>query len=1106
MRCPGCNTDNRPGRRFCAGCGQPLPAGCPACGFQNAPDDRFCGGCGKPLHAAAPGPAGAASPEASAPETWPPETPSGEIRPVTVMFVDISGYTALSGRLDAEDTHRLLARFFETVDAIVVRFGGRIDKHIGDSVMALFGAPISHGNDPERAMLAAIAIHAAMPALSEAVGHRLKVHIGIATGEVIASGLGSSAHSAYTVIGDAVNLAARLMERAAAEETLASTSVWDAAAHAASAAGLAAEPLGAVTYRGIARPVETCRIVALQTSAPKAVARPLVGRNAELGLLASLMDSALHGSHGATVVLRGEPGIGKTRLADALFDLAAERGFGALKALVLDFGSGRVGSVERSLANGLLAARSFEQALLGQISTPSGGSAAEPAIDHADLDAAEQPYLWDLLDLPQPEASRATYEAMSNAARNAGKSATLAKLVAGTAASRPLLLLIEDVHWSDPVLRGHIAAMAEATARCRAMLVMTTRIEGDPFDAGFRAGLKQARLTVLDLAPLGPEEAARLAQTLRSEFDDFSRRCIQRAEGNPLFLEQLLRSAAGQERLPETVQSVVLARLDQLPPLDRQALQAASVLGQHFELADLSTLINRRDYDPGELLRRQLVRPVDRGLLFAHALIRDGAYASLTRERRAALHRAAAALYGARDLPLHAEHLDRADDAGAAKAYLKAAEDEAAAYRLNRALDLAERGLRVAKAAEDRVALGLAAGRFALDIGLAKPARAAFAVAASSETPRDRCRALIGLAAADRMQGEASHAMGILGDAEPIAVELDDPALLAEICYLRGNLHFALGKADECLSEHRRALIAAKRAALPEWKARARSGIGDAYYMQGRFRSSAREFLRAVEIAKTNNLLRIVGANLAMAGNTAFYSLEFESAFDMIAESGRIALAIGDRFGDMFAHECRTIALLWLGRWGELGPTATVALEKARALGARRYESLLLPPLAASLFMEGRHDEAEQAIREAMTISEETGTGFCGAIICGIAAKVERDPQRRAAALVRGEALLRETGISHNHIWFRIFAIDRALADRDWEGVERQIGRLAQYTAAEPLPIVELMLDRARALMRLAGDPEDAAALADLERLRKTAAEAGLNLDLQVPERNLTRP
>jgi class 3 adenylate cyclase/tetratricopeptide (TPR) repeat protein len=1106
MRCPGCNADNRPGRRFCAACGKALPAPCPACGFENAPGDRFCGGCGKPLMDA----------PASPTPAWPPdsgaEAPVGEIRPVTVMFVDISSYTALSGRLDAEDTHQLLARFFETVDSIVLRFGGRIDKHIGDSVMALFGAPISHGNDPERAILASTAIHAAMPSLSDSVGQTIRVHIGIATGEVIASGLGSTAHSAYTVIGDAVNLAARLMERAGAEETLASVSVWDAAADAARSAGLAAEPLGAVTYRGIARPVETCRVVTRQATAPGAMdARPLIGRSAELALLASLMDSALRGSHGAAVVLRGEPGIGKTRLADALFDLAAERGFGALKALVLDFGSGRVGSVERSLANGLLAARSFEQALLhGLVSATFGDGNGSPAlagtgetetsIDHADLDPSEQPYLWDLLDLPQPEATRATYEAMSNAARNAGKSATLAKLLAGTAVSRPLLLLIEDVHWSDPVLRAHIAAMAEATARCRAMLVMTTRIEGDPFDAGFRAALKQARLTVLDLAPLGADEAAKLAQSLRSEFDDFARRCITRAEGNPLFLEQLLRSAAGQEKLPETVQSVVLARLDQLPPLDRQALQAASVLGQQFDLTDLAALINRPDYAPAELLRRQLVRPEDRRLLFAHALIRDGAYASLTRERRAALHRGAAVLYQESDLPLHAEHLDRADDSGAARAYLRAAEAEATAYRLDRALGLAERGLAIAKAAEDRVALGLAAGRFALDIGLAKPARSAFAVAAAAETARERCRGLIGLAAADRMQADIGRAMNTLDEAEPIAAGLGDPALLAEIGYLRGNLFFALGKADECLQEHRRALAAAKRANAPEWKARARSGIGDAYYMQGRFRSSAREFLRAVEIAKANNLLRIVGVNLAMAGNTAFYSMEFDQAFAFIEESRRIANEIGDRFGDMFAYECRAISLLLLGRFEEMAPIAQTALDKARALGARRYESILLPLIALDHFVGGRQSEAEATIREAMKIAEETGPGFCGAIICGIASRVEGDPERRAAAIAGGEALLRQTGLSHNHIWFRFYAIDWALANKDWAEAERQIGRLAQYTAAEPLPFVDLMIDRARTLIRLARNPEDAVAMAELERLRATGSRYGVNLNLQIPQ------
>jgi class 3 adenylate cyclase len=224
MLCPGCKTENRAGRRFCSGCGQPLPLPCPACGFENAADDRFCGGCGKPLGApaaAAPAPAPAPvapkpEPAAAVPQS---DMPAGEIRPVTIMFVDICGYTKLSGRLDPEDTHRLLMQFFEITDAVVVRFGGRIDKHIGDSVMALFGAPVAHGNDAERAAMAALAIHAAMPEISAKVGQPLQVHIGIATGEVVASGLGSAAHSAYTVIGDAVNLAARLMDRAGAGET-----------------------------------------------------------------------------------------------------------------------------------------------------------------------------------------------------------------------------------------------------------------------------------------------------------------------------------------------------------------------------------------------------------------------------------------------------------------------------------------------------------------------------------------------------------------------------------------------------------------------------------------------------------------------------------------------------------------------------------------------------------------------------------------------------------------------------------------------------------------------------------------------------------------------
>jgi class 3 adenylate cyclase/tetratricopeptide (TPR) repeat protein len=1018
----------------------------------------------------------------------------GEIRPVTVMFVDISGYTALSGQLDPEDTHRLLAQFFETVDAVVVRFGGRIDKHIGDSVMALFGAPVAHGNDPERAVLAAVAVHEAMPALALRIGHPLKVHIGIATGEVVASGLGSSAHSAYTVIGDAVNLAARLMEQAGPGETLVSAAIRQAADHAATAGGLAMEGLGPIAFKGIAAPVETFRIGARGkdgvpiAGAARTGTRPLVGRRAELAQMSALIDTTLETGTGGAIVLRGEPGIGKSRLADELHALAGRRGFHTLKALVLDFGTARERSVERVVAGGLLGAITGEALTLEP-------QALEAALECDGIDGADRPYLRDLLDLPQPESARATYEAMSNASRNRGKSEVLARLAAKMAAGRPGFLLIEDVHWADPAVLGHLAALVEVAGHHRLMLTFTTRIEGDPFDADFRAGLRRGRLTVIDLTPLGAEDAETMAHGLRVEFDDFTRRCITRAEGNPLFLEQLLRGVAGPERLPESLQSVVLARLDQLPQADRHALQAASVLGQRFEIADLAALINQRDYDPAQLLRRHLVRPELTGLLFAHALIRDGAYASLTRERRVALHQSAAALFQDRDAALHAEHLDRAEDPAAALAYLAAANAEAAAYRVDRALALAERGLAVAAAPRDRVALGIAAGRLGLDIGLAKAARRAFAFAAEAEEPRDRCRGLIGLAAADRLLADLPQALASLSVAEPIATALDDPALFAEICYLRGNLKFAQGRGDDCLAEHRRALAAAKRAGAPEWKARARSGLGDAYYMQGRIASSGREFLRTVEIARASGLLRIVPANQAMAAYALLYDMRPDEALVLIDQARQLAIELGDRFGEMFALQTRSFAHMISGRWSAFEQPARDAMERARLLGARRYEAFLLATLALWRHRQTAGEEATSMARQAMDIAEGSGLGFCGAMICGILALVEPEPARQQAAIARGEGLLRESGLSHNHIWFRVFVIERGLASRDWPLAERQIGDLAQYTAAEPLPLIEQMIKRARVLVRLGRDPADAASAGELRRLTKEAAERGVFLD-----------
>jgi hypothetical protein len=249
--------------------------------------------------------------------------------------------------------------------------------------------------------------------------------------------------------------------------------------------------------------------------------------------------------------------------------------------------------------------------------------------------------------------------------------------------------------------------------------------------------------------------------------------------------------------------------------------------------------------------------------------------------------------------------------------------------------------------------------------------------------------------------------------------------------------------------------------------------------------------MQTVNLAKANNLLRIVWPNQAMAGNTAFYTLDFELAFGLVDGARQIAIDIGDRFGEMFATECRAVAFALLGRWTELEPVVIKGIDMARALGAKRYVSIQLPLLAQVRHAQGRHDEAEAAVREAMTIAEETGPGFCGAIICGVAACVERDTERQQAALLRGEELLRQTGLSHNHIWFRLYAIDWGLAHRNWAEVERQIGRLVQYTAAEPLPFIELLIERARAFMQLGRTPEDTAAITRLRAVLDTAQNAG---------------
>jgi class 3 adenylate cyclase len=252
LRCKGCEFENREGRKFCASCGAALPAACPDCGYPNEASDRYCGGCGRPLaddRVAPSKPSGSAVPES-------------DRRPVTVLFCDLVGYTRLSSELDPEEVRTLLERFFSLIDTIVDRFGGTIDKHIGDASMALFGAPVAHGNDVERAVRAALEIHASLPDLKSGEAAPLAAHIGVAVGEVVASSVGSDRHRGYTVTGEAANVAAQLQSRASSGETLVSDAVYQATSHA-----IAYEPFGSLRLKGLNRPIDVWRPIGTHISA-----------------------------------------------------------------------------------------------------------------------------------------------------------------------------------------------------------------------------------------------------------------------------------------------------------------------------------------------------------------------------------------------------------------------------------------------------------------------------------------------------------------------------------------------------------------------------------------------------------------------------------------------------------------------------------------------------------------------------------------------------------------------------------------------------------------------------------------------------------------------
>ena len=995
-------------------------------------------------------------------------------REVVVVFADMTGYTRLSRELPTEDMHEVLADLYARFDDIVRRMGGTVDRHIGDCVMAVFGAPVSHGNDAERALRASIAMHGAMRDISRKHGRELSVHIGIAAGRVLYSsrGQGALADVGFTVTGDSVNLASRLASAAQSLETLISDAIFQALRDR-----IRCEESRSIEVKGFDAPILTHRFAGFSDPVGP---RAFVGREAERRQAAEAIEACLSGGAGRTICIRGEAGIGKTALLDRIAALAEARGLPTHRALLLDFGLGDNEAAVKVILS--------ELSGLSVGATATAVRAASEALRQAGtLDQRGAYHFEAMMGLPPEGAARAFFESLDTAAHAAGRREMICRAVAAQARVTPFLIAIEDMHWADAETLALAGALAGLTARTPIILVLTVRREGDHLGPDWREAAGDVPPLTFDLAPITADQATELALAMSPSAEALVASCVAKAEGNPLFLEQLLRNAVetGSPAVPGSIQSLVQSRVDRLSRDDRQVLMAAAVIGQRFRLDAATAIAGIEVYDERPLVEASLVRPMRGAFLFSHALVREGVYGSILRDALRDLHRRAAAWFEERDRLLFAEHLDKAGDPRAAGAYLEAARDSVAAHRLDLALALAESGLARAAAPQPLGELLCLKGDILRDLGRAAESLDVFdAALAAAATPRDMLAARIGSVSSMRILDRIDDALALIAVAERVAPEPALYPLLSRLHYLKGGLFFPRGDFRNCLEAHTLARDFAERAGHPELLARALSGLGDAYYAQGRMRKAHGVFEECLALCDRHGLGSVESANRFMLGTTKIYMNETAAALAEARRSAELAAEIGQLRPEIVSRLTAGWVLQSMSEHAAARAEAERGLAAARQLGARRFEPFLRETLVRVLLSEGRRAEAAALADEMLAQTRALGAmSFIGPWVLATYALTRDDAGARAAALAEGEALLAAGCVGHNHFRFRVYAAEACACAGDWPGVRAQAEALAAYTRAEPTPWSDFHIALGHALADagegVAGARARLAALAD---------------------------
>ncbi|MGI9366391.1 MAG: AAA family ATPase [Rhizobiaceae bacterium] len=1002
-----------------------------------------------------------------------------ERRDVTTIFADLSGYTALSRELDKEDLHDVLSGFYDRFNEIVVRLGGTVDRHIGDCVMAVFGAPISFGNDSERALRATIEMHRAMEEISRRFGRELTVHIGAAAGNVLFSkrGYGQRKNQDFTLTGDTVNLASRLADQAGAKETLIDDEIFLSLSQS-----VECDAPVSLQVKGYDVPVLAHRFIGFSSTEAR---NEIVGRDREVSLLRGAIEATIARGTGETIYLRGDAGIGKTRLVQETLTEAEKNGFVRHSALFLDFGMGDAESPINKIISSMCG--------LGERARQSAVMSTIERLTQADvLDEISTLFMTQILGLKPDHNMSTMLGAMSDTARTEGLHETIRRVVRHFSSQAPQIIVLEDAHWADPKLLPIIDILVEESQANPIFLLITSRMEGHVMNLDIAPIDSSARVRRMTLGALKATDAKRLAQMTIRVTNQMVDECIEKAQGNPLFLVQMLTHANEMDGLiPSSIQSLIQARFDRLAPLDKRILFAAAVLGQRFSMSVVTQIANVSVYDERPLLEAALIKPNDEGYLFAHALIRDAILRTILRKDLRALHLSAALWFEDRDTVLFAQHLAFAEDPRAADAFLVAARDAREAFQTEDALEFGRRGLKCDPQAQTRGALLRVMGDVLRESGDSEKSIECFREAQEyAQDSLDKCRALIGCAAAMRILDRIDEAYTVLDEAQSIAEADQLLPELSNIHYLRGSLHFPKGDLIGCHEEHSKSLEYAQTADLPERQALALSGLGDAAYAQGRMFTAHKVIEECLQLCDQHGLGAVQSANLFMLATTKIYMNETEQALSHALQSAELAEKLGTQRPEIVSRLTAGWVLTSMARYAEARSEINRGRKLAERIGAKRFEPFLEETLARIEFEQGNEADAEKLAEGALSkVQDLTLDTFIGPWVMSTVALTTSDPQRRADLLKEGEALLAKGCVGHNYFRFYRNAMQACLNAGAFDEAERLATALEGYAANEPTPWSQFHIRRTRALSKKARGKTDTE---ELSALRDTAEAASL--------------